>query len=104
MIIILYILFKRNQKKADRERKDWKNARLEALELRLEDSLNQSKDSSEESNLEPKSTEEKVFPKEKNSKVLEELERQPVEIQYSEIRIHILLNDVSLEKCSLRKM
>lgn len=62
MTAVVYVPFKKNQNKADLEKEkteQW-NARLEVIGQDLEDSLNQSQEPSEESNLEPTATAEKV--------------------------------------------
>ena len=50
--------------------------------------------------LDPTATAEKVVPDDKNSQRPEKLEWQPIEMQYSELRIWILLKD-ALEQCHI---
>lgn len=72
---------------------------IEAMEQRLEEPLNQSYESSKEFNLDPPVTAEKIVPYEKIPNRLEELEQEPTEIQYFELRISLILfNDSTLEQ------
>ena len=70
-VTILYILCNKGQNKtsSDKERSERRDAKLEVIEQRLEYSLNQSKQSSQEFNLKP------IVPDEKNPQRFEELER-----------------------------
>lgn len=99
MVIILHILFKRDQNKADldTERTERQTARLQAIGQRLEESLDQNKASSEESNLEPTATAKKVVPSEKNPQRLGELEWQRTELEYTELRVQTMF-EATLEQ------
>lgn len=76
MIVVVNILFKKIRIKQTQRKKRLKrqNARLEAIEQRLEDSSNQNREPSKESNLKPTATAKKVVADEKKPQMLEELE------------------------------
>lgn len=61
--------------------------------------LNKNKISSKESILEPTTMAEKIVLDEENPQRPEELKWQPIEMQYSELRIQILPNGAILEQC-----
>lgn len=84
---VLYIS-KKNQNKADldKERPEEQICRLKAIGERAEDSLNQNKGSSNQSNPEPVAS-----PRD------EIAEWQPIEMQQSNLRIRILVNDATSE-------
>ena len=72
---------------------------MDAIEQRLVDTLDQNKEPSEESNLELTVASKNVGPDEKVPQGLEKLEWEPIEIEYIEARIQILLIDANLKQC-----
>jgi hypothetical protein len=71
---------------------------LKTIEQRLEESLNQNREPSEESNLELTVKPKEAVPDKKNLQRLKELIWQPIKIQYIELRIQILFNDATLKQ------
>lgn len=96
-----YVIFGRNQNKSDLEKEETEklDTKLEAIKQRLEESLNRNRKPSEESNLELTKTSKDVVPDRKIPLGLEKLKWQPIETQYVELRIWILLIDAKLKQC-----
>ena len=99
MITVLYAMFGRDQIKTDLDKEETEKLDTRLETIKQKESLNKNKKPSEESNLELTVASKNVGPDEKVPQGLEKLEWEPIEIEYIEARIQILLIDANLKQC-----